>query len=165
MIAPVVGDRQFLLKQSIWKPIELLGVVPLWGEPLSVENLWRTLFPGEAMALERPATSAWAPRLYEAPVDDLVDQYCLLAERLACTAFAGEPPGSRPTGSVLVFPQEGVWKVMLKDKAVGKCLWAASPSFLTVFQVLEATLADPHCVWRDDRREGHETARRNKPAK
>lgn len=102
---------------------------------------------------------------YAAPVDDLADQLLLLAEHLACVQWDGEPVGSRQTGSLLIFPQDGVWKARLVDKNTSRCLWIACSSLLDVFQATESALADPNAQWRLDRAAGHPQASRVKPGK
>lgn len=165
LISLVIRDRQILFRQDRFVPVEYFGSLPVWGEPLTARAMFRYLFPGVPYAMKRPATTPATPSLYAAPIGDLEDGLKLLADQLALTAYEGEPVGSRQTGSILLFPDAGVWKGMLKDKNVGKCLWVASESLLDIFAVLEGALADPVAVWRDDRHAGHETARRNKPGK
>lgn len=165
MVLVAVGGKQILFVQSRWNPVEFLGSLPIWGEPLSLSEIHRFLFPGEPWLMKRPTTTTSTPTLYAAPVDDLKPDLALVADYLALTAFEGEPVGSRQTGSLLIFPDGGVWKAMLKDKNTGKCLWIAFESLLDVFSVLEESLSSPSAIWRDDRHAGHEQAKRNKPGR
>lgn len=165
LLTACFGGRQILFRQDRWVPVEFLGSLPIWGTPLTAKQMFRFLFPGKAYAMKRPTTNAAAPSLYAAPIGDLEDGLKLLADQLALTAWEGEPIGSRQTGSVLIFPDSGVWKGMLKDKNTARCLWVASESLLDIFAVLESSLGDPMAVWRDDRHAGHEQAKRNKPNK
>lgn len=67
------------------------------------------------------------------------------------TQVAWEDGSSRETSSLLVFFQDGLFKVMLKDKALGRCLWAATRQPSCVWELLETLLQDPATEWRADR--------------
>lgn len=74
------------------------------------------------------------------------------------------PDGTaRELSTVTLFADGGVVKVLLKDRALGHCLWAASKTFSDVFAVLEGLLNDPGADWREDRNApGKKASRVNK---
>jgi hypothetical protein len=74
------------------------------------------------------------------------------------------PDGSeRKTSSLTLFADEGVMKVVLKDRDASQDLWASAPSMDGLFVVLEACLADPGAVWRTARERPGDIAARVRP--
>lgn len=122
-------------------------------------------FRGALQSMKKPLPQS-APRpSLAASVDDLVERFPTLADFLASTCYDGDPPGTRCTGTLLVFAQDGSWKACLRDRQESRCLWVASLSLFELFTVLEAALSDPAAVWRYDRMDGHEQAKRIPPKK
>lgn len=62
-----------------------------------------------------------------------------------------DPPGPRQTGTLLLFAQDGVYKVFLRDRDAGEFLAVAGPSMRDAFDVAEEALGDENAVWRKDR--------------
>ena len=58
---------------------------------------------------------------------------------------------AREVSTLMVIPEGGVFKGMLRDRAMGVVCWVASPTLSGLFEVLEAALNDPHHEWRLDR--------------
>jgi hypothetical protein len=57
----------------------------------------------------------------------------------------------RRTSTLTIFADGVAAKCLLKDRDAGLCLWVASESVLTLFEVLEAALCDGETEWRVDR--------------
>lgn len=116
------------------------------------------------MPLQRrlPAV-AGGPSPLAADAEPLAEQYPNVAERMTEQAFADGTP--RKVDTCLIFAADGAWKVCLRDREDGVCLWVTAVSLLDVLDVLEAALKDPHAVWRADRAAGAPEASRQKPRK
>lgn len=112
--------------------------------------------------MKKPDREMGATPSLAAPVDDLIELFPLFADQMASTCYDGDPPGTRATSTLLAFCDAGCWKVCLRDRQEQRCLWVAASSYLDLVSVLEAALADPVAVWRDDRASGAETAKRRK---
>lgn len=119
----------------------------------------------ELRTMRKPEVPSDAIPQYVASIDGLLDQYPLLAEYMAATAYDGLAPGSRVPCSLLIFGQDNAWKSRLQDKNVGKCLWSAAESLLDIFHVTEQHLAKPFPDWRLDRHAGHQQAKREEKKK
>lgn len=87
-------------------------------------------------------------------------KFPILWEYLTKTTFDDGTP--RDTSSVLVFLDAGTWKLMLRDKTAGLCLWVAAKTPTVVWEALEAALGDPSTEWRVDRQQAGQTAKRVK---
>jgi hypothetical protein len=57
----------------------------------------------------------------------------------------------REVSTVMIIPEGGCVKIMLRDRAMGVCCWVASPTLTGFWEVLEAALRDPQHEWRTDR--------------
>lgn len=66
----------------------------------------------------------------------------------------------RQTSSLLLFKQDGMIKVMLRDKDTGLCLWAAGGGLFAALNAVEGLLGDPKADWRQDRQEPGTRAKR-----
>jgi len=67
---------------------------------------------------------------------------------------------ARATSSLLLFKQDGIIKVMLRDKDTGLCLWAAGNGLFASLNAVEGLLCDPKADWRQDRQEAGQKAKR-----
>lgn len=69
----------------------------------------------------------------------------------------------REPGSLLAFCQDGVIKLMLRDRDAGLCLWIASRTLSDAFKAAEGGLTNPDAEWRVDRQqEGQQASRRKR---
>lgn len=158
------GDLSLLVHYPRWGGVVLLHYVPRcfrWQTPRDFEDAGMVF----EVNMKKPTRLASAGARDAAPIDDVLDQYPLLAEQLVCTAYDGEPPGSRQTATLLIFGQDGTWKAALRDRQESRVLWVACSSLRAVFDTLEASLGDPTAVWRDDRMGGAPEAKRQKNQK
>lgn len=87
----------------------------------------------------------------DAPLQD--EEFSVLYPTLhAHMTQAVWPDGTvRETSTVSIFIDGAVVKCVLKDRSLGVCLWASSPTLGGLFGVLEALLCDPAAEWRADR--------------
>lgn len=90
--------------------------------------------------------------------DSFGQQYPLLWAFFSQTEWGPDDP--RETGSMLLFRQDGMYKVMLRDPNDGTCLWVAARTLSGVFDAGEASLGDPGADWRMDRRKPGDQAKR-----
>lgn len=151
-----------------WPPWRGVHVVTYCPRSFGVRDpgeMWDAGLTWENPEVKRPDPVSVPGGKNAARVDDMIEEYVLLAEHLTCTAFDGEPPGSRVTSTLMIFADGGQWKACLRDRAGGMCLWVAALSFFDLLPALEQQLADPAAVWRLDRASGNETAKRVKPQK
>ena len=58
---------------------------------------------------------------------------------------------TREVSTLMVIPEGGVFKAMLRDRAMGVVCWVACPTLSGLLEVLESALGDPHHEWRLDR--------------
>lgn len=114
----------------------------------------------EVTDVKKPVRIESSPGGFEAPPDDLVADYPLLAEFLTATCYEDSPQVPRLVGTLLIFAQQGIWKACLRDRQEQRCLWVAASGFNDLVTVAEHELGDPAAVWRDDRLSGAETAKR-----
>jgi hypothetical protein len=75
------------------------------------------------------------------------------------TQTAWEDGTVRELSSVLILPEPGVVRLMLRDRAMGVCCWVASPDLSTMLAVLDAAAGDPSHEWRVDRQAGQPAKR------
>lgn len=74
----------------------------------------------------------------------------------ALMVFLGEGKERRSsTASLTVFCEDGMWKVVLGDRAEGRKLWASGPAFADAIAALEERLNAPVVEWRRDASQGH----------
>jgi len=73
-----------------------------------------------------------------------------------------EDGSPRPTSSFLVFEQDGILKVMVRDKSAGQCLWLACHRLSDLLAAVELGLTDPSADWRIDRQKEGDLAKRVK---
>lgn len=106
---------------------------------------------------------AGGPTAVAADASAISDTYPNVAERLTECVYADGSP--RKVDTALLFAADGAWKVCLRDREEGICLWITAVCLLDVLDVLEAALKDPHAVWRADRTAGAPEATRQKPRK
>jgi len=78
------------------------------------------------------------------------------------TQTAWEDGTAREPSGLLIFYQDGFLKAMLRDRDSGLCLWVTAKSLTALFATLEAGLLDPDAVWKMDRQQPGQTARRVK---
>lgn len=71
-----------------------------------------------------------------------------------------EDGSPRQTSSVLLFADDGVLKMMLRDRDAGLCLWVAGATVTGLFDAVEGALADAKADWRQDRVQKGDTAKR-----
>lgn len=71
------------------------------------------------------------------------------------TAGTWEDGTTRETSTLLVFWQDGIYKVCLNDRASEKTLWASGGSILDALDALEAMLATGQGEWRESASKGH----------
>jgi len=76
------------------------------------------------------------------------------------TDTAYEDGSPREPSSLLVFVQDGQLKGMLRDKAEGLCLWGTANSLADLLALLDVMVADPESVWRVDRQQPGQAAKR-----
>lgn len=113
---------------------ELLRAVELEAEMLLDKSTGRRVLGAEAGGLVDEEFSVLYPTLW------------------AYLTQVAWPDGSaREVSTLSVFSDGAVAKCVLKDRAMGLCLWAACPTFSGLFGVLEALLCDPGAEWRVDR--------------
>jgi hypothetical protein len=60
----------------------------------------------------------------------------------------------RQVGSLVVFAEEGQWKVCLSDRDTGHVLWASAKTFGDLCLCLEARLTDKGVDWRKAKNKG-----------
>lgn len=113
--------------------------------------------------MQRPKHKDQGPQAYAAEPDGLIGEFPLLAEYLTATFYEGEPVGSRQTGTLLVFAQDGSWRAVLRDRAENRCLWVTAATWEDLLPALENALGDPSSIWRADRVGGAPEATRQKP--
>jgi len=165
--------RVYAVQGAEWT---VLICVPRWGSsyPLaSVPSGWGIsdlngfieagLVPEDFM--RKPEAEPDRVRRWAAGIDDILEKYPLLAEHLAATHYDGEEPGTRQTGSLLIFAQDGWWKAMLRDKATQRCLWTTCPDFLGILGMVEEHIGCPSPDWRLDRASGAPQASRESKKK
>jgi hypothetical protein len=109
--------------------------------------------------LSKPVPMSDKPESERTPIDMAFQRSCpALWEYLTQGKY---PDGSpRQKSSLLLFPQDGAFKIMLKDPDAGRCLWAASPTITGLFTVLEGALNEPQPDWRVDRKAPGQSAKR-----
>lgn len=114
--------------------------------------------------MKKPFTQPSKQSRLIAPIDDIEVTLPTLAEFLAATAYEGDEPGTRRVSTLLIFGQDYMWKACLSDRQEGRCLWVAAPRFTELLPVLDEQLANADAVWRDDRAQGADQAKRQKPS-
>lgn len=150
---------------------------PRWGPP-SVQcwcpRSWGLRTPTDFVQLypktmetmmRKPPKNPNGPAAAAGSPDDMIERWPVLAEYLTATAYDGEPAGSRQTSTMLVFCQDGTWRVVLRDRQEARCLWVSSLGWSELLDVLENCLNDENAVWREDRASGAEQAKRQQKPK
>lgn len=119
------------------------------GQPLEtwIPTDWETL----AMSLLRKSDMDGRAGSGPRPLTDpgFAGPYPLLWSFL--TQNKWEDGSARQTSSVLMFSDDGVLKLMLRDRDAGLCLWVAAGTVMGLFDAVEAALGDPRADWRQDR--------------
>jgi len=136
-----------------------------WGRPFRVVTWNRVpcVFAGNltvetlrwsAEMLQRRQSSAGVPA--DAPLSmsdpQFMGNYPLLWDHL--TQLTWEDGSQRAPSTFMVFPQDGLLKVLFRDVDSGLCCWLATRQLSTLFELLECALGDPATDWRLDRRPG-----------
>lgn len=67
------------------------------------------------------------------------------------TAIVGDDGKPRNTSVLTMFAEEGRWKGVLHERALGLCLWGTGSTFKEVLTDLEARLSSGSAEWRRDR--------------
>jgi hypothetical protein len=101
--------------------------------------------------MKKPDKPKDGPKAWAAPIDDILIPLPYLAEFLAATHYEGQPPGSRVTGSLLVFAQDDYWKVRIQDKEEGRCSWLTISSLLELLEASNDRLGAADPGWKPDR--------------
>jgi predicted RNase H-like HicB family nuclease len=70
---------------------------------------------------------------------------------------------ARRTSTLLMFIEDGVWKVCLRDRANSRTLWRAGESPEEALAALEAALEGDATDWRRDHWEGDKGKPRRRP--
>jgi len=76
------------------------------------------------------------------------------------TDCAWDDGSPREPASLLIFMQDGQMKGMLRDKAEGLCLWASASGIAELLGLLDIMIEDPETVWRVDRQQPGQAAKR-----
>jgi len=76
------------------------------------------------------------------------------------TQTAWEDGTPRELSSIMIIPEPGIIRLMLRDKATGLVCWVAAPDFTSMFAVLDAAVGDPGHEWRRDRQHPGQVAKR-----
>lgn len=153
--------------EASWVAVEYprYGVVPTWGgagrlgfdrfgrpdHEAALEDVWMSRNKGEG---RRVVAGDSVPTDGPTAVKMLGN----LIWHLTATKYADGSP--RRPGSLLVFAQDGVYKLMIRDRDEGLCLWLATQTIEGVLMAAEAGLGSPAAEWRVDRQqEGQQASR------
>ena len=147
--------------------------VDFWGRPTRYASIPDVVPPdgGSLRVLEDLAMSLLrksdmegrggpGPRSLTDPA--FASQYPLLWSYVTQNKWEDGTP--RQTASFLVFSDDGVLKMMLRDREAGLCLWVAGATVMGLFDAVEGALGDPKADWRQDRAAAGQTAKRVKKA-
>lgn len=130
-----------------------------WGRVLLAEGVfaWNTRDASEvsnfgvfmsdllkkALAAEKPAKAKGAK-----PVEDPMFRDCpVVLAYLTTSQLDGQP---RQTATINLSVDQGIRKVMLKDRHLARVAWGSGDTFAEAVAVLEARLAEGTCEWRED---------------
>jgi len=70
------------------------------------------------------------------------------------TAVVDDDGKARQTSSLVVFVEDGMFKVCLSERDHGLCLWGASSTLQGAMEAIEVSLSAEHVDWRQKRSEG-----------
>lgn len=138
--------------------------IKAWTLPVDPSGGMRELdrVDGEVCKLlKKPTATSGAGSVPAGYLDPtFAKEYPTLWQYLTQTTWEDGTP--REPSSLLIFPQDGVFKCMVRDKAAGLCLWVACRQMSQLLDAVESALADPVAEWRHDRQGAGETAKRVK---
>lgn len=77
---------------------------------------------------------------------DFMDGYPALWEYLTLSAWEDGSP--RALSTLIVFQEDGAWKVCLNDRAEGRSLWRSADTLAGLWEALEVALAGNAADWR-----------------
>lgn len=134
------------------RPVDAVDV-PQCVRPLTDRYLCHLMLQGANM-LEKRRSSSGVPA--DAPLHSLDHQFAesfpFLWDHLTQEVW---PDGSpRELSTLLLFRQDGVFKVMVKDKNAGECCWLSMQRLSDCWAVVNAALGDAGTEWRADRQPG-----------
>jgi len=99
--------------------------------------------------LEPPAGGAARVIANEVAVCDLAAMHPALWEHLSETSWGSGK--TRVTSTLMVFVEEGLVKLCLHDRALGRSCWLSGPTLTKVLVSLDLALQGDTVEWRRDR--------------